>query len=322
MKFYLFLISFPLVLFNGAASGETRSVPSPTYPTIQSAIDAASENDIVLVADGTYTGEGSKNLDFCGKAITVRSENGPEKCIIDCEGVGRGFYFHSSETQSSVLDGFTITNGLADYGGGIRCSATPTINNCKILNNEAERSGGGVYFSMWSANIKNCIIAGNKATWGGAMYFSYAQAQVTNCTTFGNTGLGAIGISEYSPAFTNCILWDEPSQFYVSYTFVPPSIVLDYCDMKSTEVVGPTIIHSDPLFVDLSSTSPINWNFHLQSGSPCIDAGTSENAPNTDIDGDSRPQGKGYDIGADEYCSHFPWELFYPAFSIKKEEGI
>jgi hypothetical protein len=41
-------------------------------------------------------------------------------------------------------------------------------------------------------------------------------------------------------------------------------------------------------------------DYHLLPGSPCIDAGTSENAPATDFEGDARPQGAGYDIGADE----------------------
>ena len=92
------------------------NVPSG-FSTIQAAIDAAFDGDTVIVADGTYTGVGNKDLDFKGKAITVRSENGPGSTIIDCEGEGRGFNFENRETESSVLSGFTITNGAA---GGIR----------------------------------------------------------------------------------------------------------------------------------------------------------------------------------------------------------
>ncbi|MCP4711722.1 MAG: hypothetical protein GY869_24145, partial [Planctomycetes bacterium] len=60
-------------------------VPSE-YGTIQAAIDAAIDGDTIIVADGTYRGEGNRDIDFLGKAITVRSENGAEGCIIDCEG--------------------------------------------------------------------------------------------------------------------------------------------------------------------------------------------------------------------------------------------
>ncbi len=53
-------------------------------------------------------------------------------------------------------------------------------------------------------------------------------------------------------------------------------------------------IKADPLFVD-----PDNGDFHLKTNSPCKDAGTDAGVY-VDIDGDTRPQGAGFDIGADE----------------------
>ena len=102
-----------LVVFSAQAA--MIRVPGD-YPTIQAGIDAAADGDTVLVADGIYTGAGNKNLDFKGKAITVSAENGAESTIIDCEGAGRGFYFHSRETSESVVSGFTIKNGSPGSG--------------------------------------------------------------------------------------------------------------------------------------------------------------------------------------------------------------
>jgi len=116
----LFISALTLLLFSSLSFAATITVPGD-QSTIQAGIDAASDGDTVLVADGTYTGEGNKNLDFKGKAITVKSESGAENCIIDCENDGQGFYFHSGEGAGSLLSGFTITNGNAVYGGGIAC---------------------------------------------------------------------------------------------------------------------------------------------------------------------------------------------------------
>jgi pectin methylesterase-like acyl-CoA thioesterase len=99
-------------------------VPSQ-YPTIQAAIDAAVYRDTVIIAPGTYTGAGNKNLDFGGKAITVRSTD-PEDAnvvaatVINCQDSGRGFNFHSGEDANSVVSGLTITGGMivSSYLGG------------------------------------------------------------------------------------------------------------------------------------------------------------------------------------------------------------
>ena len=44
-------------------------------------------------------------------------------------------------------------------------------------------------------------------------------------------------------------------------------------------------------------------DYHLKSISPAIDAGTSIDAPSTDYDNNTRPQGAGFDIGAYEFRS-------------------
>ena len=66
------------------------------FPTIQSAIDAAEDGDTIELTDGTFTGVGNRDLNYLGKAITVRSRSGdPNACIIDCGQADRGFSFIS-----------------------------------------------------------------------------------------------------------------------------------------------------------------------------------------------------------------------------------
>jgi len=159
-----------LLLLSMAAYGATLHVPSQ-YPTIQSGINAAVDGDTVLVANGTYTGTGNKDLDFLGKTILVTSENGAETCIINCQNSGRGFYFHSGEDSTSVLRGFTITQGYVDGGGGaIYCNLScPKIFHNNITGNRAEGAGGGIYCSGSSPVITDNDVTANYAYYGGGI---------------------------------------------------------------------------------------------------------------------------------------------------------
>jgi predicted outer membrane repeat protein len=117
---------------------ENGSQPHP-FDSIQEAIDASVGHAIINVLDGTYKGPGNRDIDFYGKVIILSSLSGPANCIIDCERLGRGFDFHSGETQQTIVAGFTITNGQADSGGGVRCvNSSPQISNCVISDNKPD----------------------------------------------------------------------------------------------------------------------------------------------------------------------------------------
>ncbi|MFH0980295.1 MAG: right-handed parallel beta-helix repeat-containing protein, partial [Planctomycetota bacterium] len=64
------------------------------------------------------------------------------------------------------------------------------------------------------------------------------------------------------------------------------------------EIYGDDYVEGDPAFADAAAA-----DFHLQEGSPAIDAASATNAPATDFDGNPRPAGAGYDIGSYEYIS-------------------
>lgn len=171
-----------LVLFASTAfSGDLLNVPQD-YPTIQSAINAATNGDIVIVApDSIHGGPYYENIDFMGKSIVVMSEEGPESTTIDGQRSGSVVTFANGEGIGSILKGFTITNGDGVYqppfyqGAGIWCSnASPTIEHNIITRNfdlEPSRTlqGGGIYCSGSSARIKHNIITQNEAEAGAGI---------------------------------------------------------------------------------------------------------------------------------------------------------
>jgi len=128
------------------------------YATIQSAIDASSNGDVIIVRDGVYRGTGNRDIDFKGKTIHLKSENGAESCVINALGSQadphRVFLFHAQEQHDSVVEGFTITGGYVAgsswedmRGAGVNCNnaSSPTIANNIIAQNTATEDGGGIY---------------------------------------------------------------------------------------------------------------------------------------------------------------------------------
>jgi parallel beta-helix repeat protein len=211
MKNAILTIFLTLVAFATCARGAELLVPSQ-YPTIQSAIDASWDGDIILVAPGTYTGPGNYDIDFRGKAVTVRSENGPNNCIIDCNSTTteshRGFFFHTGEDANSVVAGFNIKNGYYSYyGAGISCQGgrggrvSPSIIDCLITADSAVKNRG-IYCYDSSPTITNCTITGNS---DGGILFEESDPKITNCT-ISNNNQGGIYCDKSISTITDYII--------------------------------------------------------------------------------------------------------------------
>jgi parallel beta-helix repeat protein len=219
-QFVFRTVGYTFHVDDDAAPGGDGS-PERPFQRIQYGIDAASDGDTVLVADGIYMGSDNVNLDFEGRVITVKSENGPENCIIDCENVDdtRGFHFHSGETSDSIVDGFTIRNGKAVRGGGILCDdgSFPTIANNIITGNSAD-SGGGIHCDGASSpTIMSNTITGNSANSGGAILCSWnSSAMIMDNTITANSANrgGGIVCSDSSPAIRNNIITNNSANIY------------------------------------------------------------------------------------------------------------
>lgn len=132
------------------------------HPTIQQAIDVAANGDTVLVSPGTYF----ETINFKGKKITVTSSDGPLVTFIDGGGMAPVVRFVTGEDRNSRLSGFTVQHGLpipsqSVDGGGIGISsASPTITNNVIKNNQA-CVGAGIAIRSGSPLVQGNTIKDN-----------------------------------------------------------------------------------------------------------------------------------------------------------------
>jgi predicted outer membrane repeat protein len=167
-----------VVLLVGAWSGwagaaELRVDPNDpaAFATLQEAVTAAANNDTIVVAAGVYRGAGNRDVSFTDKLISLRSETGPERCIIDCEGQGSAFVLDKGR-PGLVLDAFTVTGGEGLTGGAIRAIGVGalTLLNCVLADNHATETGGAVYIKECQVVFSNCTFRDNTATrYGGAI---------------------------------------------------------------------------------------------------------------------------------------------------------
>ncbi len=161
------------------------------YPTIQTGIDASTDGDTVLVQPGTYL----ENVVFNGHNIVLGSlflTTGDttyiSQTIITGDDAGYGgVYFRQYEDSTSVLAGFTITNG-----SGVSCwNANPVIRNNIIVDNTyvwmpPMGSGGGIYCEFSNAKIIYNDIIGNFSFQGGGIYCDRSNALIMGNNIEGN----------------------------------------------------------------------------------------------------------------------------------------
>ncbi len=249
------------------------------FASIQKAVDAASEGQTILVADGVYGPVVSR-----GKAVTIRSKNGPAACFVD--GGGKE---SCADLANATAVGITFRNGARGRrapGDGCAGVQNGSYEGCVITGNVG--AGAGSAAGARAATLRNCLVYGNEFSgWGGA---AVAWCTIANCTVANNKGNGIWDCASVD----NCIVWGNSSDVYISSGQVQ-SAPRHSC-YSSARYNGEGSIHADPSFAD-----PAKGDFRLAAGSPCIDAGDSSRATETtDLEGNPRIVGVAVDIGCYE----------------------
>ena len=234
---------------------------------------------------GIYSCESSPKIEYC----TISKNNADIGGGICCYVIFGPPRFKQRWLIWPTITNCTISDNNSISGGGVYCFfSSPTIENCQIVGNIA-RDGGGIYGDDTAVRIKNCIITGNSADrYGGGIRSAYSFPSIINCAITGNSASHGGGIAcsqpheDMSPRIYNSILWGDsasegPEIWIVEYGFVP-TLTISFSDIQGgLEAVyseygwldwGQGNIDADPLFIGPA-------DYHLSSGSSCIDAGNS-----------------------------------------------
>lgn len=190
----LIVVLLPLFLTPSADAAPWLIRPDGTgdFPTIQAALDAAVDEDEVVLASGTFTGTGNYDLTFHGRKVVLRSETGqPADAVIDCGQHGRAFRFVNGETRDTRVEGITITNAYehenSPGGGAVLCqNSSPTFRSCAFT--ECTCPVGGAFgISGGGPRIEHCTfyrmgnVVGTGCT-GGAISVWYSTLEVADCS--------------------------------------------------------------------------------------------------------------------------------------------
>jgi parallel beta-helix repeat protein len=181
-----------------------NSTTGRRYATIQSAIDEAYPGDEIIVGEGIY----HENIDFLGKAVTVRSSEPTNEQVVGATiimgtGAGPAVKFSSAEGRDSVVRGFTITGNSrgGNNSAGVSCvrlrRSGPTIANCVITSN----CGAGVRCVTAGPIIANCLVSSNQGD--GIKLRAKSYPDISNCLIVDNTRHGVFGAY---PEIRNCTI--------------------------------------------------------------------------------------------------------------------
>ena len=243
--------------------------------------------------------------------FTVRAGNADRQGYD--EGEGGGLYTMAG--YPTLINCAFVENAGYKHAGMSIWGGSVTLVNCLIAGNTASAEGGGVGIHAGDLTLTNCVLIGNTGSTGGAVMSVFASVRtvtLTNCTVVGNSamyggGLAVLGSGGLGTEcfLDNCVFWGNTASTYGAQIMLHNSeAAVSYSDIEggqpgvhlqggATLIWGPGNIELDPVFVDPDGpdNDPDTWednDFHIDTGSPCIDAGDNTAVPldTADLDND------------------------------------
>jgi hypothetical protein len=249
-----------LILESGAAEATTYVVhPDGTgdFPTIQDAVNAVVTGDVIELSNGTFTGNGNRDVSFLGKAITIRSQGGAANCIVNAAGstfdLHVGFRFESDEGATSVLQGVTVRGGNPT---GLQVSSSPIVRDCVITDNHdagyhTTGDGGGIACGLGAPYFIGCTISNNSASsdgpesYGGGVYlngsptFEHCDFLSNGLSSAQSKGGNIYCSSASNPTFLDCTIDDGRAALGAGVYCVSPTATFTRCVISDN--IGPVM---------------------------------------------------------------------------------
>ena len=239
-------------------------------------------------------------------------------------GGGGGIYAY--EGLHLISNNLIADNNTSAHGGGISNPYSMILENNLILRNRAEERGGGIDLWYDDNHHINNIVAQNYAPQGGGIWAGGSDATLIHTTVADNKDengddngiyVDKADNSSYSNmTFINTIISGEKEGIHVadgSHAALEGTLFWGntaniVTEGSATVDAGSVTVTGNPAFKD-----PTHGNYYITGFSAAIDAGVNGNVTE-DIDGDTRPMGSGYDIGADETQRGTLTPLYYLLF--------
>jgi predicted outer membrane repeat protein len=263
------------------------------FPTIQAAIDAASDGDEIQLANGVFEGDGNRDIRFHGKAVRLRSASGnPGECIIDCGGSSQtphiGFLCQSGDGPGTMLEGVGIRHAYGSGGGAVAgFYAQPTLIQCVFSDCSSDIGGGGFWYHSSPAYVR-CTFADNIA-WGspggGALCSDISNVTVQQCTFVGNQAVAGAGVMAWFHSTVDMqgsivafseqgdAVHCEDGTVSLACCDLFGNVGGDWVDCVASQYGASGNICADPLFCGASSP---NVPYGLWSNSPCAPGATPD----------------------------------------------